>query len=254
MHAVFLYNLLLLFGVYETLDYYAQDLFSHRIYPGDPGWASHAKEPATGLLGYKAKYTDTDIRVAYDNSAYPWLRSAARFTNRANLHSEYDMIEVQIPQRPDDGQHYVIHWFADMGVESVFYSDAVDVMVHSEPVDEAIKYGNGGGSYELNKLDHCQYEGYRRTLTPIRNATSSVAPCALDLKALDNLMPVLVGGGAGQANRGKVGINVVPLGNPELVQNTVKRAIESVNRLCVAVCDPDLGDQNGRGRCRQHGE
>ena len=49
---------------------------------------------------------------------------------------------------------------------------------------------------------------------------------------------------------GGVGINIVPLVNPSTVSMTVARAIEDVNPLCVADCDGDFMD--GEGRCRQH--
>ena len=98
------------------------DLLEKRIYPGGT-----CGEPPRGktvaLFRYNHSYTSADRRVSYYSEKYPWLRQAARFPQPANLHSDYDLLAVAINNTlPDDGGHFLIHWFADMNGASTFYN------------------------------------------------------------------------------------------------------------------------------------
>ena len=128
------------------------------------------------------------------------------------------------------------------------------VYVHDTDIDESLRYGVSSGSYSYSRLDHCQWgaanPGFRRVITPIRNATDNPAECAADLAALTELQQLDGDRGIWHTGRGSLGVNIVALENPSTVSFTVERAIEDVNELCVKECDPDTGD--GQGRCRQH--
>lgn len=135
---------------YEDGSYQAQcnngicpnDVFPTQIQPGDPDWHSHPQEVPTALFRYNTKYTPHDKRVSYHSKKFPWLRMASKFVQPVNLHNDFDLIKVAINNTlPDDGQHYLIHWFADV-TSTIAYSDVMDVYVHPEPIDESLTYGN----------------------------------------------------------------------------------------------------------------
>ena len=222
------------------------ELLADRIYPGDEAWLSHPEEESKVLFKYNTSYTEADWRVAYHSEKYPWLRMASKWVQPANLHSDFDLLAVAINNTlPDDGQHYLIHWLTDTGGD-LFYSDVADVYVHPEPVGEDLRYGVGGEDYSFSRMDHCQYTGFKRTVTPIRDATESPLECTRDLEGISSVKGANDGGDL----PGSFGINIVPLTKPKPVAFTVMRAIEDVNPLCVAECTADFGE--GSGRCRQH--
>ena len=146
-----------------------KDLYAERVVEGDPAWISHADEPTGAMFLYNQSYIQEDARVEYDSEAYPWLRSVHKFVQPVNLHSDYDIIEVNITKKPGDGEHFLVHWFLDLGGSRTFYADVMDVYVHDDPVDEALRYGGSSGSYSFARLDHCQWgassPGYRRAVT-----------------------------------------------------------------------------------------
>ena len=152
--------------------YCPTDLLTNRLFEGDHGYVSHPDEESAALFNYNQSYISTDQRVAYYSEEYPWLRSVHKFTQPANLHSDYDLIEIAINNtQPGDGQHFIVHWFADAG-ESLFYTDVMDVNVHDSPIESSLRYGLSTGKRSFSRIDHCQHgagtTGYRRVVTPIR--------------------------------------------------------------------------------------
>ena len=81
-------------------------LFSQRITEGDPLFVGHFDDMA-GASEYKYhtqykydldKIAD-DRRIAYDSSKYPWLVAVFQYHNKANMHSEWDLISMDLPVR-----------------------------------------------------------------------------------------------------------------------------------------------------------
>ena len=57
------------------------------------------------------------ISKAYTSEKYPWLVAAYRFHNKVNMHSDWDLVKLDLPARVFDakqvatkGQHYIVHF------------------------------------------------------------------------------------------------------------------------------------------------
>jgi len=102
------------------------DLYGDRIMPEDDAWISHENEASAALYHYNQTFILEDKRVSYDSAKYPWLRSVSKFVQPVNLHSDFDIIEQTIIKQEGDGEHFLVHWFLDLGSKRTFYADVMD--------------------------------------------------------------------------------------------------------------------------------
>ena len=118
------------------------------------------------------------------------------------------------------------------------YADVIDINVHPTAVPEELKYGDTTGTYAWIKVDHCQFIEPDTYLSPIRDATNSTAQCAADMARFDSYNKPL-------------GINVVPVINPDVVPSSISREVEAVNSLCTSTCITTDDGVPTAGFCRQ---
>ena len=139
------------------------------------------------------------------------------------------------------GQHYIVQYSSresgDMqkGIcGGNCYNDAIDVHALPTKVDPKLIYGKTTGEFDWVKVDHCQFINPIGIVSPIRNATTSAAACRADMDTKANLAASV-----------RLGINVVPNENPDIVPATVVRAEEAVAAVCSHKCAVETA-----GQCR----
>ena len=194
---------------------------------GSSGWThgQYAFEPAF------LERAD-DKAVTYKSAKYPWLLAAYRYHNLVNMHHEWDLVTLGIPDLLENikarGQHYLVHFSSRNAGDRLrhvcggdCYNDVVDVHALPEQVDASIMYGDTTGQKDWVKIDHCQFINPLAYVSPIRNATLSAEECRVDMD---------------RKHFGHAGINVVPTHNPHVVKQFVTRAVETVNPVCDAAC------------------
>jgi len=95
---------------------------------------------------------------------YPWLIAAYRFHNKVNMHSDWDLVNLDMPDHVFNasylaakGQDYIVH-FSSRSYTDYTYTDAIDVRIHPDKVDKDLIYGKLSGSkWGWFKTDHCQF-------------------------------------------------------------------------------------------------
>jgi uncharacterized cupredoxin-like copper-binding protein len=185
--------------------------------------------------------------VSYKSDKYPWLVAAYRFHNKVNMHSDWDLVNVDLPARvytdqhiAEKGQHYIVQFSSGSPTDQV-YHDAIDVNIVKQVVDPDLIYGDTSGKWGWTKTDHCQFTGPDDIASEIRDATDNVLQCKADMSRTYV-----------EASGALYGINVVPAVNPDVVPNLITRNIESVNPACLAGCTPNPldPDTSTAGFCR----
>ena len=119
-----------------------------------------------------------DRRVMYTSAKYPWLVAAYRFHNKVNMHSDWDLVNMDLPPHvftpeaiKEKGQHYIVHYSSRSYTDQT-YTDAIDVRIHPTKVPDDIIYGSRtGNKWGWYKTDHCQFINPSDVITPIRDAT-----------------------------------------------------------------------------------
>ena len=181
------------------------------------------------VTGEKDKWElQPDRRVAYKSAKYPWLIAAYRFHNKVNMHSDWDLVNLDMPDHVFNasylaakGQDYIVH-FSSRSYTDYTYTDAIDVRIHPDKVDKDLIYGKLSGSkWGWFKTDHCQFIEPANIVSPIRDATHDVLGCRADIDDPDVA-----------AISATLGINVVPSTNPDVVPRFTTRDVETVNPLC----------------------
>ena len=185
-------------------------------------------------------------QVSYKSKKHPWLVFGARFHNKVNMHHEWDMVKLDLPdyvfspeQIAAKGQHYIVH-FSSRSPTDRLYTDAIDVLVHPKPVDPKLIYGKYSGKWGWIKTDHCQFNKPKQVVSAIRNATGTIE-CRADM--MDTEM---------SKTSTNFGINVVATPNPDVVPKIVSREVEQVDPVCTSQCTPTPEDDSVRtaGYCR----
>lgn len=212
--------------------------FTHRLQPSDPAYVSHYND-MSGLRGgssfsgthyqyaYDPIYRVNDSAVYYTSALYPWIVGVHRYENWVNMHSDWDLVRMRVPAQPGKGHHYIVH-YSSRHTNDHRYVDAIDVHTHPTAVPEHLIYGETTGDYGWTKIDNCQFIEPVDIVTPLRNATESVAQCVADVEAVNARM------NTNSARR--VGINVVPAANADVVPGSVVRSIEDLPRECQVQC------------------
>ena len=225
-------------------------LFSQQLRDADTGFVGHFDDMAgANNLKYHTQYNYApdkiadDRRIAYNSSAYPWLVAVFQYQNKANMHSEWDLISMDFPASiftnetmAAKGQHYMVH-YSSTNRTDYGYADVIDVTVQPTPVLAALKYGSSTGAFTWIKVDHCQFIEPDTNLSPVRDATNSTAQCAEDMARFNSYNKPL-------------GINVVPVVNPDVVPTSVSRDVEQVSSVCTGKCIVDSNVATV-GYCRQ---
>jgi hypothetical protein len=237
---------------YHNVKYNHAD-FNHKLDMGIVGayWTHRMYEYNPDIVHDEVSKTwerIPDRRVAYDSVKYPWLVAAYRFHNKVNMHSDWDLVQMDLPARvftdehiAEKGQHYLVQYSSRSHTDYT-YTDVIDVHVLQTPVDPPeLIYGSSSGEWGWSKTDHCQFIEPAAIVSPIREATANVRACAADME--DEEMAKL---------SGVYGITVVPAANPDVVPNEVVRDIEEVDPVCVAGCTAVPTDVNVKtaGFCR----
>ena len=127
-------------------------------------------------------------------------------------------------------------------------TDVVDLNVLPAVVEpwEDIYGETSSNDWGWSRTDHCQFVEPADIVTPIYDATDNVSQCMADM-----LDPHI-----GRMNR-KMGINIVPPVNPDVVPLEVTREVEGVNPLCLLPCasvpgaEPDDPARQTAGWCRK---
>jgi hypothetical protein len=161
------------------------NLFSRELPSSDPAYVAHSDDMpgnptyTNSQYEYNPALIGTDRRVAYNSTKYPWLIGAYRYLNLVNMHTDWDMVKMEIPAWVNleaTGQHFIVH-FSSHSPEDYTYTDAIDVHAHKSPVDESLIYGETTGDYGWTKIDHCQFVEPENVVSPIRNATNNAQVC-----------------------------------------------------------------------------
>eukprot|EP00040_Diaphanoeca_grandis_P026972 m.152243 g.152243 ORF g.152243 m.152243 type:complete len:1731 (-) comp30797_c0_seq1:210-5402(-) len=244
--------------------YCVKDLFTRKLPTSDPAYFNHKLDMGV----FDAKWTHQmyeynpdivhneaagtwekypDRRVAYESTTYPWIVAAYRFHNKVNMHSDWDLVHLDFPARvfTDEhialkGQHYIIQ-FSSRSFTDNTYTDALDVNVLQQRVDPPeLVYGKSSGKWGWTKTDHCQFTEPREIVAPIRDATTNVSECLVDMSG-----PRI----AEQAGT-LFGINVLPAVNPDVVPRLITRDQEDVNPVCQAACSTRVDESQTAGFCR----
>ena len=214
-------------------------LFRKQYSKTDPEYVGHFDDMNSGArtnyqhaqYEYTPSLISDDKRVAYTSKKYPWLLAVYRYHN---------MINIEVPMVPGKGQHYIVHYSSRSTEELArhtcgpgpCYNDAIDVHALPTQVPEELIYGRTTGRFDW--VDHCQFVDPAGIVSPVRNATDNAAACRADMDTKDNL-----------PSSTRLGINVVPSENPDVVPATVVRAEESVPAVCAHACATDTA-----GQCR----
>ena len=159
------------------------------------------------------------------------------------MHSDWDLVHMDLPARvftPEHmaakGQHYIVHYSSRSHTDYT-YTDAIDVHVLPTPVHPPEKiYGEFTQSWGWSKTDHCQFIEPKDVITAVHDATHNITQCREDFTT-QNIASIAL----------PLGINVVPVANPDVVPRTVTRAVERVNPICLVAC------ASGAGFCRLAG-
>eukprot|EP00040_Diaphanoeca_grandis_P019407 m.102462 g.102462 ORF g.102462 m.102462 type:complete len:1975 (-) comp27410_c1_seq4:129-6053(-) len=198
--------------------------WTHHMYQYNPDIVHNEDGDSWDLL--------PDRRVEYESADYPWLVAAYRYHNKVNMHSDWDLVKMDLPTRvfTDDyitekGQHYIVH-FSSRSREQSTYTDAIDVNIHKDPVDENLIYGVSSSSWGWTKTDHCQFTEPKEIVAPIRDATHNVSLCRADMDQAKFQSSTTT----------LYGLNVVPGLNPDVVPSEIQRNQESVDPICLAAC------------------
>mmetsp|Transcript_23922 Transcript_23922/g.40392 ORF Transcript_23922/g.40392 Transcript_23922/m.40392 type:complete len:1796 (-) Transcript_23922:370-5757(-) len=168
--------------------------FTGAVQPTDADFCDHTKYPSGTLHRWKSNLRQEDRYVIYDNPKYPWIIGAMRYPHIAHMPRDADIICMPVPRRQGTNAHHIVHWFWNG------YYDAVDVHAHFSQVPQELIYGNDTGTYEINRIDHCQFVQPAGIATGIYPATDNVSTCLNQLEIA----------GRGEA-LGNLGLNVVPL-------------------------------------------
>ena len=91
--------------------------------------------------------------------------SRYRYHNKINMHSDWDMINIEVPMVPGKGQHYIVHYSSRSTEELArhtcgpgpCYNDAIDVNALPTKVPEELIYGRTTGRFDWVTVDHCQF-------------------------------------------------------------------------------------------------
>uniref|UniRef100_A0A7S3Z5X5 Uncharacterized protein n=1 Tax=Lotharella globosa TaxID=91324 RepID=A0A7S3Z5X5_9EUKA len=172
--------------------------FAGKASPSDSDYCDHAKFPSGDLYRWKSEHVADDRFVIYDNPKYPWIIGAMRYKNIAHMPKDFDIFCLPVPRKQGKGAHHVVHWFWNG------YYDAVDVNAHYEAVPADLIYGNDTGSYEVTKIDHCQFVQPAGLATGIYSANQNVSKCLSELEKASTR----------PQDTGTMGVNVVPVVNP----------------------------------------
>lgn len=173
--------------------------FTGKVDPTDSDFCDHSKYPSGNLYRWKNSLTTTDKYVFYESVKYPWIVGAIRYKQLAHKPKDFDIFCLPVPRRPGKQAHHIVHWNWNA------YYDAVDVHAHHSPVLTNLIYGQETGTFEFNKIDHCQFMQPGGLTTPIRTATHNVSDCLETLQIAAAAFPT---------QRQTMGLNVVPLVNP----------------------------------------
>ena len=169
------------------------------------------------------------------------------------MHAEWDIVNMGLPARvftPEyiaaKGQHHIVHYSSN-AIADRTYTDAIDIHALPTPVDPPELIYGTGSDQTFVKTDHCQFIEPVLIATRVRNATDSAAQCRADISRRVITKQNI-----------PMGINVVPLFNPDAVPSSVSREIEEVNPLClqdvscVEVANPISGEYEAApGFCRK---
>ena len=168
--------------------------------------------------------------MAYESAEYPWIVAAYRFHNKVNMHSDWDLVNMDLPARvftPEyiaaKGQHHMVHFISRAPTQATF-TDVVDIHALPNAVDPWTSiYGEltDGGGWSWSRTDHCQFIEPSDIATPVYNATDSIERCLADTADLSMM---------------SMGICVVPPVNPDVVPSSVTREVELVEPICLTSC------------------
>jgi hypothetical protein len=181
----------------DTTFYDTSDMYISKLDPSDPNFIDHPRAPTEHLYKYDPALLIDDVVISYESDAYPWLESVFVFPHLYHLPRDFDGIQLTVNGRKGPG-HYIVAWRWNG------YYDCTDVDVRNETVEEI--YGVDTGTFVWSRVDHCQY------IEPKKLETG----CFESPRGADHCRDFLPGDGFG-AETDRLGVNVVPLVNPDTV-------------------------------------
>lgn len=92
-------------GFYEESDMYRKKITSE----SDRNYLDHPNAVTKHLYQYSSSVLESDRRVSYRSSKYPWIVSAMRYNIQYHLPGDYDAVKIDIPARSGPG-HYIVHY------------------------------------------------------------------------------------------------------------------------------------------------
>jgi len=182
---------------------------SRKVKGGAAACASRNVE--VGLYEYKSQYHNTDERVSYASSKYPWIIAVYKYRHSWKRPQDYDLAQLALPSSAQPGEYVIQYLWRG-------YYDCFDMLLTST---------TGGSPPTLIsetkwvKEDHCQYKvssGYttwNKKKCVVLDADGDIGACQAQCDS-----------GRGTA------VNVVPLTNPPLVKFSSDVNIPFDNKNC----------------------